>query len=81
MFQAIDADLQHPSSDDMLFAAMNLVLELLGIAVMSLAIASQPQILRQVGKALLALCFYVVVLAATYDTVAQTLCGAPRAKP
>lgn len=73
MFLAIGADIDHPSSADTLSAASNLVMELIGVAYISVSLAQDPRMLRRFGKFLLALCFYLMTLAYTYDTVAHLL--------
>lgn len=74
-FVTINMDIAHHASGDTLAAVGKLVLELLGLALLSVLLAEDPQILRRVPRAVAALILSLFLLASLYDTVAHLLPG------
>lgn len=73
VFVTINMDIEHHASGDTLAAVSNLVLELLGLALLSVLLAEDSQILRRFPRAVAAL--ILSLLASLYDTVAHLLPG------
>lgn len=73
LLNAIGANIEHPSSDDTLTAASNLILVVLWIAWFSVSLLLEYEVLRRSWKLVIALALYICLLGSLYDSAAHLL--------